>query len=149
MKKLNFPKYHFRFKKTTDDTPLIFDEVRKKWLQMTPEEWVRQHWIQYLTKDLHVPQTLIGAEIGITVNTRKKRSDIIVYKNEQVILIVECKRSSVKINHKTLNQILLYNKNYQAKYLVLSNGVLHKFFVVDYERHEILEIQNLPEFKNM
>jgi hypothetical protein len=149
MEQLNFPKYDFRLKKSADASTLIFDESRKKWLQLTPEEWVRQHWIKFLADHKKVPNQLIATEIGITVNDRKKRSDIIVYKNRKIILIVECKRSTVTINQKTLNQILVYNKQYFSKYLILSNGISHKYFMVDYLEKKISEINELPSYNNL
>lgn len=149
MQKLNFPKYHFRLKKSSDDLTLIFDETRKKWLQLTPEEWVRQHWVSFLSDELKAPKPLIATEVGTKINTRKKRSDIIVYKDSKVILIVECKRSSVPINQKTLDQILVYNKNYFSKYLVLSNGISHKIFEVDYDNQKITELNELPMYNNL
>ena len=149
MQQLNFPKYNFRLKKSTEDLTLIFDETRKKWLQLTPEEWVRQHWIQFLTEQTNVPKSLIATEVGIKVNTKNKRSDILVYRENKVILIVECKRSTVPINQKTLDQILIYNKKYFAKYLVLSNGISHKFFMVDYHEKKIEEINELPTYNNL
>jgi hypothetical protein len=149
MQTLNFPKYDFRLKKSREGATLIFDESRKKWLQLTPEEWVRQHWINFLHQDTLTPISMIATEVGTRVNTRNKRSDILVYKNDKVIMIVECKRFSVPINQKTLDQILIYNKNYFAKYLVLSNGISHKFFKVDYEQKNVLELIKLPSYKNL
>ncbi|MFT6716536.1 MAG: hypothetical protein ACJA0Q_001180 [Saprospiraceae bacterium] len=149
MQRLNFPKFQFRLKKTKDDLTLIFDEIRKKWLQLTPEEWVRQHWISFLTQELGTPNQLIATEVGININTRKKRSDVLVYKDSKVILIIECKRSAVAISQKTLDQILIYNKNYFSKYLVLSNGISHKFFMINYDEKKITELNELPSYIKM
>ena len=149
MQRLNFPEFQFRLKKTKEDLTLIFDETRKKWLQLTPEEWVRQHWISFLTQELGTPNQLIATEVGTNINTRKKRSDVLVYKDNKVILIIECKRSTVTISQKTLDQILVYNKNYFSKYLVLSNGINHKFFMVNYDEKKITELNELPSYKKM
>ncbi|MFT6747163.1 MAG: hypothetical protein ACJAZ2_001511, partial [Glaciecola sp.] len=111
MQSLNFPKYNFRLKKKEDVT-FIFDVTRTKWLQLTPEEWIRQHWIHFLIDEIKAPIPLIATEIETKINTRKKRSDILVYKDNVVKIIVECKRSNVTINQKTLDQILVYNKSY-------------------------------------
>ena len=96
-----------------------------------------------------MPKPLISTEVGIKVNARNKRSDILVYKENKVILIVECKRSTVPINQKTLDQILIYNKKYFSKYLVLSNGISHKFFMVDYDEKKIVELNELPAYNNL
>lgn len=149
MQKLNFPKYNFRLKKSNDDFTYIFDETRKKWLQLTPEEWVRQHWIYYLIEQKGIPKPLISCEVSTKINSRKKRSDILVYKDSKVQIIVECKRPNVQIDQKTLNQILMYNKSYFAKYLVLSNGVQHKYFIVDYDAQTVNETHELPDYKQL
>jgi len=149
MQTLNFPKYDFRLKKSDEGITFIFDETRKKWLQLTPEEWVRQHWINFLQQESTTPISMIATEVAVKINARNKRSDILVYKNDKVVMIIECKRPSVPINQKTLDQILIYNKNYFAKYLVLSNGISHKIFTVDYENKSVLELTKLPSYKNL
>lgn len=146
MKPLNFPKYDFRFKKNVDGAILIFDIVRKKWLVLTPEEWVRQHWIHYLINELEVPPANISIESGLAVLERQKRTDLVVYKNNVPQLILECKAPEISINQKVLNQILNYNRVHQAKYLVLSNGLEHLFFEVNYEISEVLSLNNIAPF---
>lgn len=148
MESLNFPRYQFRLKRSTDDSPLIFDETRKKWLHLTPEEWVRQHWIKFLEQEIKVPKGFISSETGLKINNLNKRTDLLVYKNNSVFLIIECKRPTVPITEKTLNQIIMYNKKYLAQYLVLSNGTNHKYFKINYEEKKIIEVLSLPNYQN-
>ena len=146
MKPLNFPNYDFRFKKDSEGTIFIFDLIRKKWLVLTPEEWVRQHWVCYLTIDLKVPIANISVESGIKVIARQKRTDLIVYKNSVPILLLECKAPEIKINQKVLNQIVNYNRVHKVKFLVLSNGLEHLHFQINYQESEIVPMKNLLEF---
>ena len=147
MQKLNFPTYNFRLRKNKEDLVEIFDPTRKKWLILTPEEWVRQHWIRFLTIELAVPIALIGAETGLKIGERNKRSDVLVFKNGSPILLVECKSHSIPINQAVLNQIISYNSQYQCKFLVLSNGINHKLFEVDYKNSKLNEINELNNFE--
>ena len=146
MKQLNFPKYVFRFKKDAADNVLIFDVVRKKWLALSPEEWVRQHWVTFFIQELNVPIVNIVLESGISVLERKKRTDLVIYKNAVPVLILECKAPEVKINQKVLNQIVNYNRVHKVKYFVMSNGLEHLYFEINYEKSEITPIKNLPKF---
>jgi hypothetical protein len=104
----------------------IFDVFRKKYVALTPEEWVRQHFAHYLTGHLKYPKALIKIEGGLLLNGRKKRADIIVYgKNTQPFLVVECKSFDVKLGEATFRQSAWYNYSLQAPYLVITNGLYH------------------------
>jgi hypothetical protein len=128
MKSLNFPKYQFRFKKDETGRPLIFDRIRKKWLVITPEEWVRQHWCQHLVEYYKIPEGSIQIESGLTVAQRSKRSDILVNKKGQPHTLIECKRPTVEINQNTLQQSIQYNSVYSAENIILTNGIKHICF---------------------
>ncbi len=121
MLKIEFPSYHFKFKKA-GDKEYIFDESRKKWVILTPEEWVRQNFLQYLLQVKNYPGSLIAVEKEIFLNSLKKRCDIIVYKNNIPWMIVECKEQGVKTDEQVLLQILRYNMAFPVEYLVLTNG---------------------------
>ena len=121
MIRITFPKQNFRFKKETDNE-FIFDVIRKRWVRLTPEEWVRQNFIQYLIQTKKYPSTLIAVEKEISLGELKKRCDIIIYKSEKPWMIVECKEMNIELNEKTVTQILNYNQSLQVDYLIITNG---------------------------
>lgn len=102
----------------------IFDPIRKKWLVMTPEEWVRQHIISYLLKVKHYPASLLSIEKEITVGELKKRCDIVIYDRTLTpTMIIECKKMDVQLTPKVLDQVLRYHITLQAEYLIITNGL--------------------------
>ncbi len=121
MIKVNYPPFALKIKQA-NDKDLIFDEIRKKWLIITPEEWVRQNFIQYLIQEKKYPPSLIAVEKTIVLNGLKKRCDIIIYKAEKPWMIVECKEQNVPLSEKTIQQILQYNSALPSTYLVITNG---------------------------
>lgn len=119
---IEYPLYHPRIKKE-NSKEFIFDEVRKKWVLLTAEEWVRQNFLQYLIQVKNYPASLIAVEKEIAVNDTKKRFDIVVYgKDHQPFMIVECKEMNVALDAKVLDQVLRYNINLQGDYLIITNG---------------------------
>ena len=109
MQQLNLPNYPFRITKNEKHT-LIFDDIRKKEIVLTPEEWVRQHFVQYLIQEKNYPVSLIAIEKQLTINNRKKRTDILLFsKNGTPDIIVECKAPHIKINQDTFDQTARYN----------------------------------------
>lgn len=123
---LNFPPFEYKVKKA-DGKVLIFDMLRKKYVVLTPEEWVRQHLIHYMVDYLKYPKSLIRIETGHTYNTLNKRCDITVFdRSGDAWLLAECKSPDQAINQATLRQASVYNLTVKAPYVVLSNGlVLH------------------------
>ncbi len=143
---LNLPPYPFKLSQK-DNQLFIFDELRKKNLVLTPEEWVRQHFIQYLIQNKKYPKSLIKLEGGLKLNQLQKRTDILIYsKNGIPEVLVECKASSVKIDQKVFDQIARYNMIHQVKYLVVSNGLKHYFCEMDYDKNNYLFLQDLPNY---
>ena len=130
LKKLNFPNYNFNFK-IKDNKPYIFDVVRKKFIVLNPEEWVRQNVVKDLIeKDVSLNH--IAVEKKIIVNNLKKRFDIVVFdRNSNVLLLVECKSYDVKLEQKVFDQISIYNKSIMAKYMMITNGLDHYYFQID------------------
>lgn len=125
MIQLNLPAFEYKVKKQADKL-YIYDTIRRKYLQLTPEEWVRQHFIHYLTDHLHYPRTLITTESGLKYNRLQRRTDIVVFNRQATpYMIVECKAPTVAINQQVFNQIAVYNKVLQAQLLVVSNGLQH------------------------
>jgi hypothetical protein len=122
MIKIVYPSYQPKIKKE-DNKELIFDEVRKQWIMLTPEEWVRQNFLQYLIHTQCYPASLIAVEKEMLLNDLKKRTDIIVYdKNTKPWMIVECKKMNVSLDEKVLDQILRYHMSIPVPYLVVTNG---------------------------
>ncbi len=122
MIKIEYPSYQPKIK-NEGEKEFIFDPFRKRWLLLTPEEWVRQNFLQYLVVVLQYPASLIAIEKEISLGEVKKRFDIVVYdKNAQPFMLVECKEMDVKLTDNVLQQALRYNTNMQANYLVITNG---------------------------
>ena len=148
MEKLNFPKFDFSFKSKENKT-FIFDPIRKKWLVLNPEEWVRQHCIQFLLKTKNVPLGFIQVEKKLNVNNTEKRYDLVVFKPDHSIdLLVECKSPKVKITQKTFDQIARYNLVLKSDYLMLTNGLNHFFCKMDFEKRKYLFLPDLPNYNS-
>lgn len=123
MKKLNLPPFEYKIKRDKESTK-IFDIIRKKYMVLTPEEWVRQHFIHYLIEHLSYSRSLISIETGLKYNQLRKRCDIIVYdKTGAPFLLVECKSADTSISKNALFQVATYNKTIQSKYMVITNGM--------------------------
>jgi type I site-specific restriction-modification system R (restriction) subunit len=113
MKKLNLPAYNFKFK-TVNQKTQIFDSIRKKYIALTPEEWVRQNFICFLVEEKKYPASLIAVESGLKYLSQKKRTDIVIYSNVgKPIVIVECKAPEVAIKEETFEQISRYNSTFK------------------------------------
>ena len=145
MIKINYPETSFKIKKE-NSIELIFDAFRKRWIVLTPEEWVRQNILQYLTAIKNYPAKLIAIEKEISLGELKKRCDIVVYdRNALPWMIIECKEMNAPINSKTLEQILRYHISLPAKYLVITNGSY--CFGFEKKEEQFFEINELPEFE--
>ena len=144
---LCFPNYEFRIK-NRHNKKYIFDLIRKKFILLTPEEWVRQNCIMFLINEQKVPKVLINVEKTIKVNNLTKRYDIIVYKpNGSVFLLVECKSPKVNINQETFNQISIYNSEIIAEYLMLTNGLFNYYCSIDYSNQCYKFVKDFPKYK--
>ena len=144
MIKLNFPNYEFRLKKEGQKR-FIFDLIRKKYVQLTLEEWVRQNCIRFLIEKKKISRFSIAIEKEIKFNGIKKRFDIVSYSNEgKINLLVECKAPNIEINQKTFDQILIYNKILKSKYLMVTNGINHYYCKVNDEKNNIKFLANFP-----
>jgi hypothetical protein len=143
MLQINYPDYNFRIKKEKNKE-LIFDEVRLQWITLTPEEWIRQNFLQYLIRVKEYPKSLLSIEKIIRLGELKKRCDIVVYKNDLPWMIVECKEMNIDLKVPVLEQILRYNIGLPVKYLVLTNG--NKTFAFELSENGLIEINELPIF---
>lgn len=148
MQKLNFPTYSFRFK-NSENKVSIFDEIRKKFILLTPEEWVRQHVVQFLLQDKKYPKSYINVEKLIKINELSKRYDGVVFQpNGEIFLLIECKAPEVPISQQTFDQIARYNLVLKAKYLMVTNGLNHYFCQMDFENEKYVFLRELPEYSN-
>ena len=147
MKALNLPAYQFKLKQLGDRTQ-IFDKIRKKYVALTPEEWVRQNFLQYLIQEKKFPALLISVEAGLKYNQLQKRMDVLIYdKQGNPYLMVECKAPEVKITQDVFDQIARYNLVFKVKYLVVTNGIHHFCCFMDYEKNTYHYLEQVPVFE--
>tara|TARA_B100001059_G_C17718851_1_gene519514 strand:+ start:258 stop:692 length:435 start_codon:yes stop_codon:yes gene_type:complete len=143
MFKLNFPNFEFRLK-NRDNKSYIFDIIRKKYILLTPEEWVRQHVVSYLINH-GVSKNHIGVEKKIIINKLTKRFDVVVFRRDgSVKLLVECKAPNIKISQKVFDQTSIYNKNLNSEFMMITNGLVHYFFKIDNSRKTYNFINEFP-----
>src|ERR1700743_1611321 len=140
---LELPPYAFKISDENGQLTL-FDELRKKHIVITPEEWVRQHFVQYLINQKNYPKALIKLEGGLRLNGMAKRSDIVAFNTAgQRILMVECKAPSVPINQKVFDQIARYNMAHKVDLLAVTNGLQHYYCRIDFENKAYRFIEEL------
>jgi len=145
--KLNFPAYEFRFK-NSENIAFIFDIIRKKFVVLTPEEWVRQHVIHFLTIDLKYPKSHLAIEKQLKLNQTIKRSDVLVQNSKgEIIILVECKAPQIKLSQETFDQIARYNLFFNSKYLYVCNGRQHVFCQMNFEKKNYVFLNNIPKYQ--
>ncbi len=146
---LNFPVYNFSIKSGQKNN-LIFDPIRKKYVVLTPEEWVRQHVINYLVSDKNVPKALISVEQQFESNTITFRADIVVYNRlMNAVLLVECKAPEVEISQTVFNQVSRYNLNFKVSYLFVTNGLKHFCAKINFSEQKAIFLPDLPNFEEL
>jgi hypothetical protein len=143
---LQLPPYPFKI--TEDNGKLtLFDDIRKKHILLTPEEWVRQHFVQYLINQKGYPKSLIKLEGGLKLHGKARRTDIVVFNNEgERILLIECKAPSVKIDQKVFDQVARYNMVHKVALLAVSNGMEHYYCRINFESRDYKFIEELPNY---
>ena len=146
MQPLNFPKFDFRFK-STENQLRIFDIIRKKFVLLGPEEWVRQHVIHFLVFIKKYPKSHINVEKQIVVKGRPKRYDVVVFDTlGNIQLLVECKAPYVALHQSTFDQIAIYNLQTAANFLMVTNGLHHLFCQMDMKQEKYVFLPDIPEF---
>jgi len=146
MQPLNFPAYTFRFK-NSENKIAIFDEIRKKFILLSPEEWVRQHVVQFLMMEKKYPKSLINVEKVLKINGLTKRYDVVVFnKDGSIFILVECKAPEIKISQHTFDQIARYNLTLKADFLMVTNGHNHYFCQMDFETERYDFLKELPDY---
>lgn len=150
MTELNLPKYNMRISRDRNNNIKIFDSIRKKFVSLTPEEYVRQHFTNWLINYLHYPIGLIANEVKISLNSTIKRCDTIVYSNMgDPMMIIEYKAPHISINQKVFDQIVRYNMVLKTKYLVVSNGMQHYCCIIDYDNNSYHFIPHIPTYEEL
>ena len=143
MLQLDFPNYTFKIK-NSGNGDYIFDEIRKKYIKLTKEEWVRQNCVKFLINEKNFPSILINIEKTIKINKINKRYDIVVYKPDgRIKLLVECKSPEIKINQKTFDQIAVYNMNLKSEQLMVTNGFEHYYCEINYKKGHYTFLKDL------
>lgn len=144
MQRLNLPEYQFNIK-NKEDAFVILDTLRKRWVTLTPEEWVRQNFVRFLIDDREFPAALMNNEISLTQNGIKRRCDTLVADRQgNPLVIVEYKAPNIEITQKTFDQIVRYNMVLRAKYLVVSNGMSHYCCKIDYNNNSYCFLEEIP-----
>lgn len=147
MPPLNLPAVDLRIERR-DGLIKVYDDIRDKFVALTPEEFVRQHFTRYLRDSLHYPASLMANEVGIEVNNCRRRCDTVIYNPDgSLLMIVEYKAPGVPVTQAVFDQIVRYNSTLRAKYLVVSNGIRHYCCVIDYGRDTYHFIPKIPDYK--
>lgn len=147
MTELNLPPSNFKIK-SSENKRLIFDQIRKKYVVITPEEWVRQHYVSYLIKEKKYPISQIALEKQVIVNGLKKRTDILIFNQQGTHeILVECKAPSIPITQATFDQIARYNLKLKAKYLIVTNGLNHVYCQMDFDNEKYTFLKEIPSYK--
>ena len=146
MEKLNLPEYDLRIR-TEEGKQMIFDPIRKKYVVLTPEEWVRQNFIEFLKLEKKYPQNLMSVEKQVMVNGKQRRFDLLIYSRKgQPHLIAEFKAPSVKITQETFDQVVRYNMALHVERVVVSNGIQHFVCDIDYNQNSYSFLKEIPAF---
>ena len=146
MQNLNFPSFEFKIR-TINYRQEIYDPVRHKYVVLTPEEWVRQHLILYLSLVKKFPLSVMGVEKQLMLNKQPKRFDLVIFsRNGSPYLLVECKAPGVEITEKAFDQAARYNMLLKAEYFFITNGLDHYTCRIDYENKQYIFIEDIPQF---
>jgi len=149
MIQLNFPPADLRIRQQNDRME-VFDPLRKKFVVLTDEEWVRQNLINYLSIDKKVPMTMMASERGLMVNNMPKRFDLLIFSsNGNPIMIVECKAPHIPVNEEVFYQAARYNITLQVKYLLITNGLEHHCIQVNYKTGETQFLKEIPLYHEL
>lgn len=147
--KLNLPPFNLRTR-MEGEILKVYDSLRDKYVALTPEEYVRQHFINFMTSLLHYPPSIIANEIGIDLNGTRKRCDSVVFGSDaNPLMIIEYKAPGVEITQNVFDQIVRYNMELKAKYLIVSNGMRHFCCKMDYEKNTYHFLPKIPDYLDL
>ncbi|MBR2249653.1 MAG: type I restriction enzyme HsdR N-terminal domain-containing protein [Prevotella sp.] len=143
---LNLPSFDIKIR-SEGNRAVVLDPLRRRWVALTPEEWVRQHFVNLLVSEKHYPATLVANEVQLSVGTKSLRADTVVYdRSLQPRMIVEYKAPSVAITQKVFDQISVYNLLLRVDYLAVSNGRQHYVCRMDYDHNSYTFVQDIPDY---
>lgn len=146
---LNLPACEFRLREAGGKVE-IYDPFRRRYVRLTPEEWVRQHFVQFLVREQGVPAALVAVEAAFTYQDMPRRADLIIHNRQgRPLLMVECKAPDVTIQQRVFDQVARYNKVVQARYLVVTNGLVHYACRLDLDRHTYAFLDALPRYEEL
>ena len=149
MQRLNLPEYQFNIK-NKEDALIILDPLRRRWVALTPEEWVRQTFVRFLIEDREFPPALMNNEISLSQNGIKRRCDTLVADHQGTpLVIVEYKAPTIEISQKTFDQIVRYNMVLRARFLIVSNGITHYCCKIDYESNSYTFLKDIPFYGSL
>jgi hypothetical protein len=149
MRNLNLPGYSFRIRQQ-HGKQMIFDPLRRKYVVLTPEEWVRQNFVRYLIREKGYPQSLIAVESSIKIGRMNKRADVVVYDNlARPLAIVECKAPEIAVDDDVFDQIIRYNMALHVRYIMLTNGLQHYCCLLNYDDNSCLFLENIPDYQQL
>ncbi len=149
MYRLNLPQYDIKIG-GTKEKPTIFDSLRRRFVALTPEEWVRQHFIHFLIEHKGYPQAYLANEMELRIGSKKLRCDSVLYNNVlKPRMIIEYKAPSVALRQKVFDQISVYNMLLHVDYLVVSNGLQHYCCKMDYDNQKYLFLEDIPDYHNL
>ncbi len=147
MEPLNLPSYPLKRRKKIPTGEDIFDPFRKKWVKLTPEEWVRQNFLTYLLMEKKYPSGLIAVEKSLRVNKMNRRFDAVLFNTAgEAKMLLEFKAPAINLSHRVVDQIAAYNIVIQAKYLIISNGLSHFCVRMDYQNNRTTFLTEIPEY---
>jgi len=143
---LNLPSFEYKLRKA-EGKLWIFDIIRKKYIVLIPEEWVRQHFIHFLINQLQYPKSLIKVEGGLQYNQLQKRSDIVVFDRKgNPWMVIECKAPEVKLSQSTVLQAAVYNNTLKAKFIAVSNGLTHLYAEINWDKTSTVWLDQMPVY---
>lgn len=149
MIQLNLPPFPARLEQR-QGKPYVWDEWRNKMVRLTPEEWVRQHLMHYLVEHLGYPKQLLGTEIGLKVGAMSKRADALLYDRQlRPQMLIECKAPEVRLSDEVLMQAIRYNMALSVPYLLLSNGLEHVVYHIDYTEQSYHNLSEIPNYRQL
>ena len=149
MYSLNLPTYEAKIRKNSNGLE-IFDPLRRKYIALTPEEWVRQHFVNYLINYKNYPASLMANEAGIKLNSLTRRCDTVVYNNQlEPLMIIEYKESKVQITQNVFDQVVRYNTVLKVPYIVVSNGISHYCCRMNFEDQSFEYLTDIPEYQSL
>jgi type I site-specific restriction endonuclease len=144
---LNLPQYSFRTSEQSGKK-LIFDDFRRRWVVLTPEEWVRQNFARYLTEVKRYPPSLVAIERSLKINQRDFRTDIVLFSRKgNPLVVVECKSPEVKISQQVFDQIARYNLDLRVSYLIVTNGMAHYCCKFDQQQLTYAFLPEIPDYE--